>query len=134
MCVDAEGETGPVFADQYDSRITRVGRFLRVSRLDELPQLLNVLAGDMSFVGPRPERPFFVKQFEKEIPYYDQRLSVKPGVTGWAQVNYSYGASAEDTIEKLQLDLYYIKNMSIWLDLCIILKTLKIVVLGQGAR
>jgi sugar transferase (PEP-CTERM system associated) len=134
MCIDAEGETGPVFADQYDSRITRIGRFLRVTRLDELPQLLNVLAGDMSFVGPRPERPFFVKQFEKEIPYYNQRLSVKPGVTGWAQVNYSYGANAEDAIEKLQLDLYYIKNMSIWLDLCIILKTLKIVVLGQGAR
>jgi sugar transferase (PEP-CTERM system associated) len=134
MCVDAEGETGPVFANQYDSRVTRVGRFLRVSRLDELPQLLNVLAGDMSFVGPRPERPFFVKQFEKAIPYYDQRLSVKPGVTGWAQVNYSYGASAEDTVEKLQFDLYYIKNMSIWLDLCILLKTLKIVVLGQGAR
>jgi sugar transferase (PEP-CTERM system associated) len=134
MCVDAEAQTGPVYADQHDSRITRVGRCIRLTRLDELPQLLNVLKGEMSFVGPRPERPFFVRQFEKDILYYSQRLSVKPGITGWAQVNYQYGANAEDAVEKLQLDLYYIKNMSVVLDLFIMLKTLKIIVLSQGAR
>jgi sugar transferase (PEP-CTERM system associated) len=134
MCVDAEEASGPVYADTNDPRITGVGRWLRCTRLDELPQLLNVLKGEMSFVGPRPERPFFVQQYAKEIPYYAQRLSVKPGLTGWAQVNYPYGATPEDAVEKLRLDLYYIKNMSLLLDLFILLKTAKIAVLGQGAR
>jgi len=131
---DAEAATGPVFADQHDSRITRVGQVLRTLRMDELPQLLNVLRGEMSFVGPRPERPFFVEQFAKEIPYYTQRHSVRPGITGWAQVCYPYGATLEDTVEKLCLDLYYIKHMSLVLDLRIILKTVHIVVCGKGAR
>ena len=131
---DAEAVTGPIFADKDDIRITRVGRLLRTTRVDELPQLLNVLRGEMSFVGPRPERPFFVEQFAKEIPYYTQRLSVKPGITGWAQVYYPYGATVEDAVEKLRLDLYYIKNISLILDLFIIMKTLKIIVLGKGAR
>ena len=134
MRADAEAATGPVFAGENDSRITRVGKLLRKTHLDELPQLLNVLKGDMSFVGPRPERPFFVEQLEKEIPYYTQRLSVKPGITGWAQVNYPYASTTEDAIEKLQLELYYIKNMSLLLDLFIILKTVKIAVLGTGAQ
>lgn len=134
MRADAEVDTGPVFAGENDSRITRVGKLLRKTHLDELPQLLNVLRGDMSFVGPRPERPFFVDQLEKEIPYYTQRLSVKPGITGWAQVNYHYASTTEDAIEKLQLELYYIKNMSLLLDLFIILKTVKIAVLGTGAQ
>lgn len=134
MRVDAEATTGPVYADVDDVRVTRVGRWLRRFRLDEFPQLLNVLKGDMSFVGPRPERLFFVEQFVKEIPFYIQRLSVKPGITGWAQVNYTYGANVNDALEKLQLDLYYIKNMSLLLDLFILLKTVKITVLGEGAR
>ena len=134
MYIDAEEATGPVYADANDPRITGVGRWLRCMRLDEVPQLLNVLRGEMSFVGPRPERPFFVQQYTKEIPYYAQRLSVKPGITGWAQVNYPYGATPEDAVEKLRLDLYYIKNMSLLLDLFIVLQTAKIAVLGQGAR
>ena len=131
---DAEAITGPIFADKDDLRITRVGSVLRTTRVDELPQLLNVLRGEMSFVGPRPERPFFVELFAKEIPYYSQRLSVKPGITGWAQVYYPYGATLVDAMEKLQLDLYYIKNISLILDVFIIMKTLKIMVLGKGAR
>ena len=131
---DAEASTGPIFADKDDLRITPVGRVLRTTRVDELPQLLNILRGEMSFVGPRPERPFFVERFAKEIPYYTQRLSVKPGLTGWAQVSYSYGATTEDAVEKLRLDLYYIKNMSLILDLSILMRTLKIMVLGKGAR
>ena len=131
---DAEAVTGPIFADKHDLRITRVGRVLRTIRVDELPQLLNVLRGEMSFVGPRPERPFFVEQFAKDIPYYTQRLSVRPGLTGWAQVCYPYGATLEDAVEKLRLDLYYVKNMSLFLDLCIMLKTFQIVVCGKGAR
>lgn len=134
MQADAEVATGPVYANQGDYRITRVGRLLRISRLDELPQLLNVLRGEMSLVGPRPERPYFTEQYAKEVPYYTQRLSVKPGITGWAQVNYPYGSTVEDAIEKLRLDLYYVKNMSLLLDLLIILKTVKIVLFGQGAR
>ena len=134
MCADAEAHTGPVFAGADDDRITRVGRWLRTMRLDELPQLFNVLAGEMSFVGPRPERPFFVESLKKQIPYYIQRHSVKPGITGWAQVNYPYGATTEDAMEKLQLDLYYIKHMSLSLDLLIVLKTLKTAVCGEGAR
>jgi sugar transferase (PEP-CTERM system associated) len=134
MYADAEALTGPVFADEDDARITRIGRFIRNMRLDELPQLLNVLRGDMSFVGPRPERPFFVEQYDKEIPYYTQRLSVKPGITGWAQVNYPYGSTLEDAEEKLRLDLFYVKNISLLFDLFIMLKTLKIAILGHGAR
>jgi sugar transferase (PEP-CTERM system associated) len=134
MFVDAEDTSGPVFAQADDARVTRLGRLLRATRLDELPQLFNVLKGDMSFVGPRPERPFFVEQFEKEIPFYAQRLCVKPGLTGWAQVNYPYGATRADAEEKLRLDLYYIKHMSLSLDLLIVLKTVKIAILGQGAR
>ena len=120
MKVDAEAATGPIYAEADDPRITRVGRIIRRMRLDELPQLVNVLNGDMSFVGPRPERRFFVEQFEKDIPYYSRRMSVKPGVTGWAQVKYAYGANAEDAAEKLRLDLYYVKNMSLLFDLFII--------------
>src|SRR4030095_8839812 len=117
---DAEAITGPIFADKDDLCIPRVGRGRRPTRVDELPQLLNVLKGEMSFVGPRPERPFFVEQFAKEIPYYTQRHSVRPGITGWAQVCYPYGATRDDAVEKLRLDLYYIKNMSLFLDLLII--------------
>src|SRR5262249_17447052 len=134
MQANAESATGPVYASVDDHRVTRVGRLLRTTRLDELPQLLNVLWGDMSFGGPRPERLYFFEQFEKVIPYYSQRWSVKPGITGWAQVSFPYGSTLEDAVEKLRLDLYYIKNMSLFLDLFIILKTVKIVLLGRGAR
>jgi sugar transferase (PEP-CTERM system associated) len=134
MYTDAEIFSGPVFAQQRDPRIAPLGGWLRRLRLDELPQLFNILSGDMSFVGPRPERDYFVKQFQREIPFYMQRLSVKPGLTGWAQVNYPYGETIEDTIEKLQLDLYYIKNMSLFLDLLILLKTVKTILLMRGSR
>jgi len=134
MRMDAEANTGPVWAQDQDHRTTAVGRFLRKSRLDELPQLINVLKGDMSFVGPRPERPFFVGVLLQEIPYYAVRHTVKPGITGWAQIKYSYGASMEDSLEKLQYDLFYIKNLSIWLDLTILFETIKVVILGRGAR
>lgn len=127
-------ETGPVWAQYQDDHMTAVGRFIRKSRLDELPQLINVLKGDMSFVGPRPERPFFVEQLHKEIPYYSLRHEVKPGITGWAQIQYSYGASKEDALEKLQYDLFYIKHLSVWLDMMIILETIKVVLLGRGSR
>jgi sugar transferase (PEP-CTERM system associated) len=125
---------GPVWAIEDDARITRIGRWIRRWRLDEIPQMLNVLKGNMSFVGPRPERPFFVEQLKKEIPYYDQRFSVKPGITGWAQVKYRYGASMEDALEKLKYDLYYIKNLSPLFDLMIIFETVKVVLFGKGAR
>jgi sugar transferase (PEP-CTERM system associated) len=134
MRADAEAKTGPVWAQYQDNRMTAVGRFIRKSRLDELPQLINVLKGDMSFVGPRPERPFFVEQLHKEIPYYSLRHEVKPGITGWAQIKYSYGATKEDALEKLQYDLFYIKHLSIWLDMMIILETIKVVLLGRGSR
>ena len=134
MRTDAEAATGPVWASRNDSRVTRIGRLLRRTRLDELPQLWNVLRGDMSFVGPRPERPAFVEQLTATIPFYGQRHVVKPGLTGWAQVRYTYGASVEDAIEKLQYDLYYIKNLSIALDLVIVLETIKTVVLRRGAQ
>jgi len=125
---------GPVWAIEDDGRITRIGRWIRKWRLDEIPQMLNVLKGDMSFVGPRPERSFFVEQLKKEIPYYDQRFSVKPGITGWAQIKYRYGASREDALEKLKYDLYYIKNLSPLFDLMIIFETVKVVLFGKGAR
>jgi sugar transferase (PEP-CTERM system associated) len=134
MREDAEAESGPVWAAKGgDPRTTAVGRFLRRTRLDELPQLWNVLKGDMSFVGPRPERPEFVAELKKQIPYYNERLVVRPGITGWAQVRYTYGASVEDALQKLQYDLYYIKNLSIPFDLVIIFETLKTVVLRKGA-
>ena len=134
MVTDAETKSGPVWAKTDDDRVTRVGHFIRKWRIDELPQLWNVLKGDMSFVGPRPEREHFVGQLEMVIPYYLERLSVKPGVTGWAQVSYGYGASVEDAIEKLNYDLFYIKNLSIFMDMLIILKTIKTVLFGIGAR
>jgi sugar transferase (PEP-CTERM system associated) len=133
MRADAEGKT-PIWARDQDDRVTRVGRFIRLTRLDELPQLWNVMRGDMSFVGPRPERPFFVEQLSREIPYYQQRLSVKPGLTGWAQVKYRYGSSVEDAMEKLRYDLYYIKHMSIVFDLTIVLDTVKVILLRKGAK
>lgn len=134
MHVDAEAFTGPVWAKKDDCRITRVGRFIRQVRFDELPQFINVLKGDMNFVGPRPERPHFVEQLNEKIPYYNQRHTVKPGITGWAQVRYHYGGSIDDTLEKLQYDLYYVKHMSIPLDLLIIFQTVKIVLLQRGAH
>lgn len=133
MAQDAEAN-GAVWAKVKDDRVTRVGRFLRSSRLDELPQLINVLRGDMSFVGPRPERPCFVEELRKKIPYYDQRLAVKPGITGWAQIRFPYGASVEDAREKLKFDLYYVKNMSFLFDLMIIFETVRVVLLVRGSR
>jgi sugar transferase (PEP-CTERM system associated) len=132
MRQDAERKTGPTWAQENDDRITRVGRFLRKSRLDELPQVWNVLRGDMSFIGPRPERPYFVELLKSKIRYYDLRHYVKPGITGWAQVMYPYGASVEDAYRKLQYDLYYAKNISLQLDLLILLKTIRVVASGQG--
>jgi sugar transferase (PEP-CTERM system associated) len=134
MQVDAEEDGMPVWAREDDPRITRVGRFIRVTRLDELPQLWNVMSGDMSFVGPRPERPFFVEQLAREIPFYLQRHAVKPGLTGWAQVKYQYGSSIEDATEKLRYDLYYIKHLSIFFDLTIVLDTVKVILFGKGAK
>jgi lipopolysaccharide/colanic/teichoic acid biosynthesis glycosyltransferase len=134
MRSDAEADTGPTWAMDDDPRITRVGRFLRKTRMDEIPQLLNVLRGDMSLVGPRPERPEFVAALNQEIPYYHLRHSVRPGITGWAQILYKYGSSVEDAKEKLRYDLYYTKNMSAGLDLLIILSTIKIILLGRGAK
>jgi sugar transferase (PEP-CTERM system associated) len=134
MREDAERSTGPVWSTANDSRVTPIGKFLRRTRLDEMPQLWNVLVGEMSFVGPRPERPEFVGELAATIPYYGQRHVLKPGVTGWAQIRYTYGASVEDAIEKLQYDLYYIKNLSLALDFVILLETLKTVIMRRGAR
>jgi sugar transferase (PEP-CTERM system associated) len=131
---DAEADTGPTWAGDDDPRITRMGRFLRITRLDEIPQLWCVLKGNMAFVGPRPERPEFVQWLSREIPYYPVRHSVRPGITGWAQVRYTYGNTLEDAKEKLQYDLFYIKNLSIGLDLLIMFETIKIVLLGRGAQ
>jgi len=132
MRVDAEAGSGAVWSHEGDTRTTSVGRFIRASRLDELPQLWNILRGDMSLVGPRPERPEFIQQLTELIPYYGQRHVVKPGLTGWAQVRYSYGSSVEDAMQKLQFDLFYIKNMSLALDLLIVLSTIKTVVSRRG--
>jgi sugar transferase (PEP-CTERM system associated) len=132
MRQDAEKETGPVWSAKQDPRITRVGSILRRTRCDELPQLFNVLVGHMSFIGPRPERPEFVPTLQKQIPYYMERLAVKPGITGWAQVKYRYGSSVEDAVEKLQYDLYYIKNLSLFLDLLIMLNTVQVVLFARG--
>jgi len=134
MRTDAEKDGVPRWATASDSRITRVGRVIRKVRIDELPQLFGVLVGDMSMVGPRPERPYFVDQLVQDIPFYAVRHSVKPGVTGWAQVSYQYGASREDTVEKLQYDLYYVKNHSLFLDLVILFQTVGVVLTGKGAQ
>jgi sugar transferase (PEP-CTERM system associated) len=134
MKVDAEKESGPVWAQKHDPRITAIGRFLRLTRIDEIPQFFNILAGQMSFVGPRPERDHFVDQLTKELPFYPLRHTIKPGLTGWAQVCHPYGASIEDAMEKLRYDLYYIKNVSLVFDLNIILRTIGVILLGKGAR
>ena len=131
---DAEAKSGPVWTQKNDPRITRVGGIIRRLRVDELPQLWNVFKGEMSFVGPRPERKFFVDDLKQKVPYYDKRFTVKPGVTGWAQIMYPYGASDKDALEKLKYDLYYIKNMSTAFDLMVIFQTVKIVLLGKGVR
>jgi exopolysaccharide biosynthesis polyprenyl glycosylphosphotransferase len=134
MHTDAEVESGAVWATKDDPRVTPVGRWLRKLRLDEIPQLLNVIRGEMSLVGPRPERPEFVHILEDKIPYFRQRLCVKPGVTGWAQINYKYGDTLEDVATKLEYDLYYIKNLAPSLDAYILFHTAKIVLLGRGAQ
>jgi lipopolysaccharide/colanic/teichoic acid biosynthesis glycosyltransferase len=133
MYQDAE-KHGPQWAQANDPRITPIGKILRKLQLDELPQLLNILRGEMSFVGPRPERPEFVEELRQKIPFYDLRHLVKPGLTGWAQLNFRYGASIEDAREKLEYDLYYIKNRSLILDLAILLKTLSIILRGGTGR
>jgi sugar transferase (PEP-CTERM system associated) len=134
MFTDAESDGKPRWAQANDDRVTRVGRFIRKTRIDELPQLFNVLKGDMSLVGPRPERPFFVRQLEHQLPFYEVRHSVKPGVTGWAQVCYEYGASVDDAGNKLRYDLYYVKNHSLFLDFLILFKTIRVVLTGHGSR
>jgi len=134
MSVDAEEEGKPQWATSNDSRVTKFGNFLRVTRCDELPQLFNVLAGDMSFVGPRPERPEFVSHLNEVIPYYRERHCVKPGITGWAQLCYPYGSSEQDSMEKLKFDMYYVKNQNVLFDLAILLQTVEVVLWGKGAR
>jgi exopolysaccharide biosynthesis polyprenyl glycosylphosphotransferase len=134
MAADAEAGGDPLWAQRHDPRVTRVGRFIRGTRIDELPQLVNVLRGEMSLVGPRPERPHFVEQLDRAIPFYRQRAYVKPGVTGWAQINFPYGASVEDAREKLSYDLYYVKHRSVLLDAFILLATIRVVLLREGAR
>ena len=134
MGVNAESSGVAQWATKNDSRVTRVGSFIRTTRIDELPQILNVLRGDMSFVGPRPERPHFVEQLSETIPYYRERHAVKPGITGWAQVCYPYGASHADSVQKQEFDLYYIKNHTIFLDMLILCQTAEVVLFGKGAR
>lgn len=133
MRVDAE-KHGAVWAKKNDDRVTRVGKFIRNTRIDELPQIFNVFTGDMSFVGPRPERPQFVEQLNQKIPFFNERHRVKPGITGWAQLCYPYGASDEDAEQKLQYDLYYIKNRSLLLDLIILVRTVEVILIGKGVR
>jgi sugar transferase (PEP-CTERM system associated) len=134
MAADAERDGIPRWASTGDSRVTMVGHFIRLTHIDELPQIFNVLKGNMSFVGPRPERPFFVNQLTEQIPFYCARLSVKPGITGWAQIRFTYGSSVEDSTKKLQYDLYYVKNHTLLLDLVILLETVRVVLTGEGAR
>lgn len=134
MRTDAEGDGVPRWASVNDTRVTGVGAFIRKTRIDELPQIFNVLTGEMSFIGPRPERPFFVKELRQVIPYYFERHRVKPGISGWAQLNYPYGASIEDAKEKFQYDLYYIKNYSLFLDLIVLIQTARVVLWPSGVR
>ena len=134
MTVNAEEPGTAVWATVGDSRITRVGRFIRLTRIDEIPQAINILHGDMAFVGPRPERPVFVEQLIAAIPHYADRAAVRPGLTGWAQVKYPYGASIEEAREKLSYDLWYIRERSLWLDLRIMLATVRVVLRQVGAR
>jgi len=134
MRSDAEAGGAAIWARKGDARITRIGRIIRLVRVDELPQLWTVLTGDMSFVGPRPERPEFVAELERQIPFYAERHMVKPGITGWAQINYPYGASLEDARHKLEYDLYYSKNSSPFLDVLIILQTMRVLLWAEGAR
>ncbi len=131
MVVDAEAKTGAVWAKKNDPRVTAIGGILRRSRLDELPQLINMVRGEMSIVGPRPERPEFVATLSEQIPFYRQRHCVKPGLTGWAQINYKYGETIEDTITKLEYDLYYIKNLSPSLDVYILFHTVKVMLISK---
>jgi sugar transferase (PEP-CTERM system associated) len=133
MRVDAE-KGGPQWSPKNDDRVTRIGRILRKYRLDELPQFFNVIRGEMSFVGPRPERPMFVEQLRQQIPWYDERHTVRPGVTGWAQVQYPYGCSVEDAMRKLEYDLFYLKNMSIAFDMAIVFQTVRVVLFGLGSN
>ena len=134
MRLDAERDGMPQWAKKHDDRVTRVGRFIRLLRIDELPQVFNVFKGDMSFVGPRPERPYFVEELTKKISYYPSRHTVRPGITGWAQIRYPYGATVEDALQKLQYDLYYVKNHTLFLDLIILLQTMQVILFGKGAR
>jgi lipopolysaccharide/colanic/teichoic acid biosynthesis glycosyltransferase len=134
MPVDGEDARGPFWGRDEDPGATPVGGWVRKHDLEEVPIFWNVLRGDMSFVGPRPERPFFVEQLAQEIPFYQQRHSIKPGLTGWAQVKYQYGSSIEDAMEKLRYDLYYIKHLSLALDLSIVFDTVKVIVFGKGAK
>lgn len=134
MRTDAEGDGQPKWATVNDSRITRVGSFIRKTRIDEIPQIMNVLKGEMSFIGPRPERPFFVEELRQVIPYYFERHRVKPGISGWAQLNFPYGASVEDAKEKFQFDLYYIKNYSLFLDLIVLIQTARVILWPKGVR
>jgi len=133
MRQDSEGETAK-WAQLGDDRVTRVGRWIRLLRIDELPQFFNVLKGEMSLVGPRPERPLFVQKLRQQIPYYDLRHTIRPGLTGWAQIRFNYAASVEDSHMKLQYDLYYVKHLSVWFDLSILFRTIRVVLLGSGAR
>jgi len=133
MRQDAEAR-GPAWAQQQDPRVTRIGAFIRRTRIDELPQLINVLKGEMGFVGPRPERPHFVDQLAEVIPFYRDRACVKPGITGWAQVNYPYGASIEDARQKLSYDLYYVKHRNLFLDVLILFATVRVILFQEGAR
>jgi lipopolysaccharide/colanic/teichoic acid biosynthesis glycosyltransferase len=134
MRENAEVDGKPQWAVKNDSRVTRVGSFIRKSRIDELPQILNVLKGEMSFVGPRPERPEFVAQLNERIPYYRERHTIKPGITGWAQLCYPYGSSEQDAAEKLQYDLFYVKNHSLLFYLAILVQTVEVILWGKGAR
>jgi lipopolysaccharide/colanic/teichoic acid biosynthesis glycosyltransferase len=134
MRVDAEKDGKAQWAQKNDSRVTRIGNFIRNTRIDELPQIFNVLKGEMSFVGPRPERPQFVEELAQQIPYYRERHRVKPGITGWAQLCYPYGASVHDAEQKLTYDLYYIKNHSLMFDLYILVRTVEVILLGKGVR
>ncbi|MCD6308196.1 MAG: sugar transferase, partial [Candidatus Latescibacteria bacterium] len=134
MVQDAEKESGPVWAQKNDSRITHVGGIIRKLRIDELPQVYNIIKGDMSLVGPRPERGFFVEKFKKDIPYYPLRLKVKPGLTGWAQIKHNYDRSLDDVREKLKYDLYYIENMSLNMDFKILIATIFVVLGRKGAH